>query len=605
MDDVSIALDWAAHDLQTREDATVLPQIGIRITPTWMAAVAVFSVAALVAAYLIGHSRGGSAETAATYVYDIDLPPGTIPWRGVALSPDARRLALVTQPAPMTASGLDPRLWVRDLASTGWQLVSGEGDEIPTYPFWSPDSRSLAFFLDHRLMRVDLPNLSPIPICDAADGRGGVWLADGTIVFAPTAQSPLMRVNASGGTPAVIVDRQPGETGLKFPSDAGGRRVLFWAQHQNPQRSEIRLLNLNDSRHSVPIARSAATGVSDGHFLYYFSSGLLVRQGFDVRAGRLAPDVSRVDAEDLNPPNVGALNVSAAAGHVAIVNTRQARQQLQWVDRTGKRIADLGAPDTYGALDLSTDGRRVAVERSAPGELDTSVWLIDVDSGASRRAVPDDASNPLWAPDNRHLVFRSRRGMSGNGNLYQIDVDGPPTVNPVVEMNASLWPGGWLADAKGLAFFADSASGPGRIQIKHADGTVSTYRDADNPGICPSPDGRFIAYQSLATGQREVVIDTFPDPGSRPIQVSRGGGGRLRWRGDGRELFFVGKDGRLMGVSVSRDLPPAAGAVAPLFMLPSTGSSYAVNPNGQRFLVQVPRTPRSSAVRLMLNVRTP
>src|SRR5262249_44028902 len=142
----------------------------------------------------------------------------------------------------------DPRLWIRDLTTAAdWQLVSGGGQVISTYPFWSPDGHSLAFFRasapnqPFKLVRLDLPSLTPIAICDAADARGGVWLSDGTIVFAPTATSGLYRVDSRGGTRTLLIDRAGTEIGLKFPSSAGPGRVIYFAQESNPAQSEIRL----------------------------------------------------------------------------------------------------------------------------------------------------------------------------------------------------------------------------------------------------------------------------------------------------------------------------------------------------------------------------
>jgi len=113
----------------------------------------------------------------------MDLPPGTKHFSGVALSPDGTRLAIVTQ---SNTTARDPRLWVRTVGGDGWQLVSGAGPEIVRYPFWSPDSSSLAFFRDDKLVRADVPKFEPVVLCDAPDGRGGAWLDDGTLVFAPT-----------------------------------------------------------------------------------------------------------------------------------------------------------------------------------------------------------------------------------------------------------------------------------------------------------------------------------------------------------------------------------------------------------------------------------
>ena len=314
-----------------------------------------------------------------------------LPWRLMAgVSPWSRR-----------ARAREIRgLWIRDLATSEWQLVSGAGDEIPSYPFWSPDGRSLAYFVDGKLVRTDPPNFAPIPICDVPDGRGGAWLPDGTIVFAPTAQSGLMRVSASGGTPEVLADRREGELGLKFPAVAGDGRLLFWAQHRDPAHSEIRVMRVADPLHATPVVRSEGSGTYDGATLFYRRSGALIGQPFDAETGRLEDAVVSVAVNQLSTANVGAFSVSAARGHLAVANTTPGQTQSRWLDWGGKPLAALGEPTTNGKLDISPNARRVAVVRSIPGEPGTSVWIC-------RR------------PDGR--------GAEGRGRSWRGIRSGPPT----------------------------------------------------------------------------------------------------------------------------------------------------------------------------------
>ena len=439
MHDVGIALDWVSRDLESPAAAQA-PSRPVRSSRWWMPAVAAVALAAVTAGYWYGRQGGRSTGQASTYAYEIPLPAGEAHAAGIALSPDGRRLALATQPAAPGLRGT--RLWIRDLAASDWQLVSAAEDYATMYPFWSPDSRSLAFSAAGKLARVDLPGNAPIPICDAPDARGGAWLPDGTIVFAPTAQSGLMRVSASGGTPELLVDRREGEIGLKFPGVAGDGRLLFWAQHRDPAHSEIRVMRVADPLHATPVVRSEGSGSYDGTTLFYRRSGALIGQPFDAKTGRLEGAVVSVAVNQLFVGNVGALSVSAVRGHLAVANTTPGQTQSRWMDRGGKPLAALGEPTTNGRLDISPDARRVAVVRSIPGEPSTSVWIVDAQTGAARRAADGDGEDPLWAPDSRHLAFRAVRGVGGSGNIYQVDVDGPPTVTPIHETLAALDPGG-------------------------------------------------------------------------------------------------------------------------------------------------------------------
>ena len=169
-----------------------------------------------VGGYSYGRRSSPAAPHPSSYVYNIPLPPTLKFYAGVAISPDGGRLAVVTQPP--SGQKTDPRLWIRDMDSVGeWQMVSGAGDEIPHYPIWKPDGRSLAFFLMGHLVRVDLPSVVPIEICAAEDGRGGVWLDDDTIVFAPGPRCGLTRVDVRTGQQQEFIALGPGEEGLKYP----------------------------------------------------------------------------------------------------------------------------------------------------------------------------------------------------------------------------------------------------------------------------------------------------------------------------------------------------------------------------------------------------
>lgn len=602
MHDVGIALDWVARDLESRQG--IRASVGARAPSKWLwAAVAALTLLGTFAGYWYGRRGGRSIEQSSTYMYDIALPEGTTHWAGIALSPDGRRLALVTQPT--RAEVRDPRLWIRDLAASEWQLVSGAGDEIPTYPFWSPDSQSLAFFVGKKLVRTDLPNIAPIPICDAPDGRGGAWLHDGTIVFAPTTQSGLMRVSASGGTPAILLDRREGEAGLRFPVVAGDGRLLYWSQNNDPARTEIRVMRIADPLHSTPVAQSERTGAYDGETLFYSRNGVFVGQPFDAGTGSRTGQVVRVAMDQFGTANVGAVPISAVRGLVAVANIRPARTQLHWVDRAGKPLAELGAASTNSNVDISPNGRRVAVERTAAGESQSSVWLVDAETGTAQRAVEGDGADPLWAPDNRHLAFGALRGMGGNYNLYQVDVDGPQTVTPILEMAGALDPAGWIPDGGFLLLNRQPVGSlPPGIVIRPPSGTLSTFRVSkafEFTRVRLSADGLHVAYVSRETGQQEVFVDSFPSPSARPLQVTHGGGSYPRWSGDGRELFFIAGD-RLMVVPVSTGSPVSVGNASALFTLPS--ASYAVHPDGQRFLVLVPTAPASSTVRITLNLQS-
>ncbi len=448
-----------------------------------------------------------------------------------------------------------------------------------------------------------------MPICDAPDGRGGAWLDDGTIVFAPTASSGLWRVPATGGAPVLLLDRQHGEAGLKFPVRVDRRHVLFWAQADVSARSELRLLDL-DLTKPTPVVVSRGGGAFDRGTLFYWREGVLLGQRLDVETGRLSGNVARLAVDvPARTANVGAPNVSAGGGHVAVADAGAELNQLTWVDRSGRVTGLLGNPAPQTRPELSSDGNRLVLERQMPGQGESSLWLLDLDVGSSKQLTSGDSSFGLWSPDNSRLLFRSMRGVGGNGNLYQLAIDDPIRIDPVMEGSAALWPAGWLPSGNGIVFQSNGPSNPDLqfptdILVKHSDVPPTVFRSlAMIDSVRLSPDATRIAYVTRVTGQSEVILDTFPTPAARPVQVSRGGGSRPHWSGDGRELFFLSGN-RMMLVATRTGLPVAAASATPLFSLPpgnGVPQELTVHHDSSRFLVVVPTLGASPTVKMLLN----
>ena len=579
----------------------------------WPSMVLAATAAGLViAAYLLGHA-GVATPPPNRYVYDVSLPAGTKWWAGTALSPDAKRLAIVTQPPPSKEGVPDPRLWIRDLTSgADWQLVSGGGQVISMYPFWSPDGRSLAFFRrpapnqPGKLVRLDLPSLVPVEICDAPDGRGGVWLADGTIVFAPTTSSGLYRVNSQGGAATLLIDRAGSEVGLKYPTSAGAGRVIYFVQDSTPANSELRLLRLDDPAHAAPIVKTDAAGGYDSGTLFYRRGGVWIGQAFDPASGRLTGEGEPVpvDSPGINA-NIGAGSVVAAVGHVVVGNVRREQRQATWVSRSGAVLGTLASPASQERPAISPDGKHVALSRFDAADR-PSLWIIDAETGASRLLIAD-ATAAVWHADGVRLAVQRSTGIGGNRNTYEVRTDDERAVKPLLEVPFRADPVGWIGGSDRVVVNTWSTPGspesaaPRGILILEPGGKPTIFRRGDDeltPAL--SPDGTRIAFVTLLNGEKELLVDRFPTPASRPIRVAHGAVIRPQWRGDGRELFFV-QDGRLMAARVSDEPALSVSPAAPLFALPST--EYAVDRAGDRFLVLTTTSPESSSVKVTLNWR--
>jgi eukaryotic-like serine/threonine-protein kinase len=602
-----------ADELRWIDGATVathLPPLPARSAGSMRALGMVVAFTIGAAGYLFGLSR--STPDPSPYVDDVELPAGTTHWAGLAIAPNGRQIALVTQPARQGPR--DARLWIRETgAASDWRLISGAGDEIPTYPFWSPDSQSLAYFVGGKLVRVELSSEAAVPVAEAPDPRGGTWLDDGKLVYAPTSASGLWIVRADGGAPTLLIDRRPDEIGLKFPVRVDARHILYWVHHADAARAGLQLLDLDNPGSPKPVVLTRYGGAFDRNTVFFWRDGLLMGQRLDVATGELSGPLARL-AVDLHAgsANSGTPNVGAGGGHVLAANLRPAVNQLTWVDRTGKVIGELGDPGPSAKPELSPDGRRLAVERRVPGQAGSSLWLLDLDTGSSKPLTPGaDGTDARWSPDGTQLLFRSLRGVAGNGNLYRLTADDPARVDPVVEGFAALWPSGWLPDGRGIAFHSttDQAADvivpfPAGLLVKEFDRPPTLVRAVRNPGASRlSPDGSRLAFVTNESGQAEVFVDTFPKPSPRPVQVSRGGGIAPSWRSDGQELYFLSAS-RVMTVSLPTGAPLDSARAVPLFALPpgsSVTTQYAVAPDGGRFLLVVPTVDASASVKLTLN----
>lgn len=577
-------------------------------TPSWRRWVSLAAATVLlVSGYFMGAARMPADQP--IYVDDLDLPPGTTHWAGLSVSPDGRRVAVVTQPDGPGAR--DPRLWMREIGgSAGWVLVSGQGDEIPRYPFWSPDGQSLAYFANERLMRVDLRNLVPVPIGPAPDPRGGAWLDDDTIVLAPGPATGLWKVPASGGTPALLIERGAGEIGLKFPIRVDAGRILYWSQNDDPARSQVMLLDLASTAAGKAIVPSLQAAAFDAGTLFYWRDGVLLGQHLDIASGRLTGTGAPVAVDTPSgTANVGTPGVDAGGGHVAVANLFPPTSQLTWVDRTGRVSGTLGEPWSLTHVDVSSDGRRVVVGGQVPG-IGASLQVIDLATGSSRQLnAGGDASFPVWSPDGTRILFRSLRGVGGNGNLYELTVDDPARVTAVVEGRVALWPAGWLPDGDGIVF--QSTTIQNQADIPFPAGVLAKRRGSDAESVLASddirdarvsPDGGSVAW--VRREATEEVFVTAVGKASRPVQVSRGSGRRPRWSTDGRELYFLSGN-RLMALVV----PPGGATPAPpvpLFTLPAgdgVPDEFAVMPDGTRFLLVVPTSRQAATVKVTRNWR--
>ena len=450
------------------------------------------------AGYYFGRTGTPSADA---YTDDIELPPGTRHWGGVALSPDGKQLAIVTQPTPSAPDsapvGADDR---RQRVAAGFRCRPGRSSDIRSGRRTVGRSRSSG---TANSCAPTFPKLEPVVLCDAPDARGGAWLDDGTVVFAPTPASDLWRVSSQGGLPSMLLKRGDGEEAVKYPVYADGDRFLYWVQLADPSRNEIRMASVSAPDRPIPVVRSGTSPrIRSGNALLH------------ARSRRCRPEArSRVRSTRGRRPSHA--HGGARCGECRSDECVSWRRSCRPTDGSCRSIpAGLGRSSgsgryenwrdrsLYGDGFSSRDGRRLLVsERSSDGD---RIWLTDLTSGARRLLTSLVGANwPRWAPDEQAFAFRALTGRGGNGNVYQQRLDGGAAV-PLVEGNFNAYPIGWREPGAPFVWLrlAAAESIPLGIFVGQDTtrfGAASTVTDARL-----SPDGQRIAYEARESGLGEL-----------------------------------------------------------------------------------------------------
>jgi eukaryotic-like serine/threonine-protein kinase len=527
----------------------------------------------------------------------------------VMISPDGRQIAFVA--ANEEGKAL---LWVRSLDALTAQALAGT--DGASAPFWSPDSRSLAFFAGGKLKKIDVSGAPPITLCDAPDNRGGTWNRDGLIVFAPTNTSVLQKVSASGGVPAAATVLGQGELGHIRPSFLpDGRHFLY--STIGPRAGlggPIYLGSLDSAERKVLFNANSANALYTQGYLLFLRETTLVAQPFDARrlvlTGDAFPIAERIRTSNSTQP-YGYFSASENGALVYQTGAETANSQLLWFDRTGKQIGPLGDPAVYNAVELSPDGKRASISITDDAGKGVDIWIYDVARGLRTRFTfgPSRASEAIWSPDGRRIVFNSRR--KGSLDLYQKDSSGAGNEEMLLESNADKYPDSWSMDGNFLLYESLGSSRTSDLFVLPLTGDrkpfplLQTQFGGTGYGRI-SPDGRWVAYGSNESGRNEVYVAPFPGPGGK-WQISTGGGTRPRWRHDGSEIFYLAPDSKLMVASVSgKGAGFEVGAVKLLFPTRAVGFGgfypYDVSADGQRFLINTTQEQAtSSPITVVLN----
>jgi hypothetical protein len=480
---------------------------------------------------------------------DIVTPPTSSPG-SFAISPDGRKLAYAAN------SDGASRLWVRSLDSDAAQALPAT--EGAVRPFWSPDGKSLGFFAENKLNRIDLAGGQPQPLAEIpTTASNGAWTADGMIVFAYRATGPLERMPAGGGPSTVLTSLAEGEIRHYAPRLLPGSRQFLFASYGASTGAPGALwLGSLDGNRPRRIAEFDAATESPAEFLasdwlVRVKGSVLAAQRFNVSTGQLSGDpvtLARPVGID-SYTRFGSFSVSPT-GTVAWRSSAGGSRQLLWFNRAGRNLGALGAADDSSLVypEISPDGKRVAVARGLNGSRD--IWIQESTRASRFTFDPADDAFPIWSPDGSRVVFMSRH--PGIGDLYQKPADGSGSDQLLLQSEESKVPCSWSPDGRFILYM--STQNNFDLMILPLFGDRKPYPFLSTPftetqGVF-SPDGKWVAYQSNEAGRFEIYVRPFPGPGGQ-WQISTGGGTSPRWRSDGKELYYLTPDNKLMSAAAT------------------------------------------------------
>jgi Tol biopolymer transport system component/predicted Ser/Thr protein kinase len=604
--DLKTALLWAMEG-ESASSARSRSRFG---NAGWIVAAGVFALIAVALGVLYFRAATITAPETRT---DIVTPATNSP-ASFALSPDGRKIAYVA-----TGDGAS-RLWVRSLDSTSAQPLPGTEGALS--PFWSPDSRSLGFFADLKLKRIDLGGGQPQSLADVtaatAQVAQGAWSEQGVILFNASAIAGLSRVPASGGQVVAVTKIGKGQIGHRSPRFLpGGKQFLFTSTGTDPG---LWLGSLNAGEPRTVSAFAAGTE-SVGEYLapgwlLRVRGNDLVAQRFDASRGQLSGDpVTLAQGVGFDQNSLtGSFSVSPSGTIAWRGGSGGGKRQLIWFNRSGQNAGTFGAPDDANPRfpELSPDGKRVAVTRGPVGAND--LW-IEEGTRTSRFTFGQGGNAfTIWSPNGTRVVFQSNR--KGTFDLYQKPADGSGREELLLESVDTKWPDSWSPDGRFILYRSGQNKGdlmvlPLAPDQKTTDGKpyafLSTPFNEAN-GVF-SPDGKWVAYESDESGRDEIYVRPFPGPGGQ-WQVSTAGGSMPRWRADGKELYYLSPDQKLMAAGVTvQGASLAPGTPEALFQTHVTVNTnrqpYDVGRDGRFLIATEVESASTEPIHLLLNWKPP
>ena len=513
-----------------------------------------------------------------------------------ALAPDDRTLVFTAG-----AMGERPLLWRRPLNEVTAEPLPGTEDAQD--PFWSPDSRWIAFFAEGKLKRISAAGGAVQVIASSIrDARGGTWGQDNTILFA-NGTDPIQRVNASGGQPTPLPTLSQDESAPRYPVFLPDGRHFVYLSLGVHRQTSLYAVSLDDMRsHAVVAINSSAVYARTGYLLFV-QANTLFAQPFD-QADLKVTDQPMLIAEHAGHISTFKSAVSVSdTGTLAWAGTLSPGGRLTWFDRGGQSLSSVGPEGYYADFRLSPDEKALAVSMLDARTGNIDVWIYDLLRGSSNRVASGTSllnATPIWSPDSSQFVFRASRGVvqfyersAAGGGTEHIVLSSPVIRSPGIQSNMTI-DTDWSPDGKSILFSVPGSDTGTDLWMLPLQGDRKPVKflasPADEMHGNFSPDGRLIAYTSneSESGKFQVDVQTVP-LSDKKWQVSTSGGYEPRWRADGREIYYLSEDRKLMAVDVGPG--PSFGIPRILFQtqvqagVAANRMHYVPARDGKRFLI--------------------
>ena len=597
--DVVLQLKWIARNGTLSSKASVRTRTG-RERVAWVIA----GTLALLLIAALAWWRSSQSPEQTSYFFAL-LPFAA---QDVAISPNGHTVAVIGH----LESQRNDTIWIYEPGSQDAKAVANT--EGANFPFWSADGKSIGFFADGKLKRLDLAGGPIQTLCDAPTGRGGAWNQRGDILFTPSGHLGvgLYRISASGGTPiqVTVPDKTLNKDSDRWPVFLpDGIHYLYSSIHLSGQKelSSIYVGQLDsDQKRLLTQARSNVAYVAPGYLLFYRDQTLF-SQRFDAKAIQLTGDPVPLLNDVQYSPRISKAVYAAGNTGLLVAQTGPGAEdsQLLWFDRKGQEIGMAVGSGIHGNISLSPDGKAVATDTTDPVGQNTDIWTHDLESHSARHLTFDPAIDtlPIWSPDGSRMIFASNRGVTFK--LYVKDTNGARDEKEIPQDGPDRFPTDWSRDGKYVLY----ERGPDLWYLRLPEETPTLFLKASSTlrGGRFSPDGKWVAYASTESGRWETYVTSFPEAHGK-WQISTAGGNQPKWRGDGKELFYLSGDGKMIAVPVKTGAGFDAGSPVELFqadaremVATSEEFSYDVSRDGQKFLINTQIKTEQTPMSVVLN----